>query len=452
MAFLILTIIILQLIFAANRPVYGLAFLLAVKILIPDTVRSPIDMFSMNSLCSIILFSCWLCYLPYDRKYKRNIQNILGLSICIYIAFMVFVMVVTNYTPLSLQFKHVIQYIVLQFLPVLVSMSVIKTANDLDVIMKVFTLSFLICVIYGIICYTTSTPYAYNAWFESYFRSARGSNVENFTNVTFGGVTGRIVGTSTSDDWAFGQVISVVSMIMFMIYSYCKSRVNLLCTILCFVAVLLTVRRSPILSVMIFGFVLFLMGNSQFKWKVFLYGSLFIVLILVLIFWIPQLAAFKNILEASFFFWDDAVSKANEISGSSVSLRLYQLSYTIRHIADNPLFGNGFGAMYVKSHPGMFGWESIVFTTLFQTGWIGMLLLGILYWAFYRYSIEYGGMKSRRLSLAFIFGSLVFSITSDNIYPFYTYFGLVLLHKMACLGREKMKRLILLCEFVKMRF
>ena len=122
------------------------------------------------------------------------------------------------------------------------------------------------------------------------------------------------------------------------------------------------------------------------------------------------------------------MANENNVSGSSVRLRLYQLNYTVSNISYSPLFGNGWGAQYVKYHPGMFGWESIIFTSLFQSGYLGIIALTYLFVSFYKYSVE--NAKNRGIALAFILSSAIFCISTDTIYPFFIYLGCVILHKM----------------------
>ena len=143
----------------------------------------------------------------------------------------------------------------------------------------------------------------------------------------------------------------------------------------------------------------------------------------------PQLSTFRHILESSMFFWDDSVSAKNEVTGSSVSYRVYQLKRTMELISDTPIFGNGWGSCYYRAlHSDMNGWESIVFTTLMQFGYFGFLIWMHMFYRFYRYSLK---SKLRVISLAFMVASLAFCILYDTIYPFYIFFGAVLINKLS---------------------
>ena len=151
----------------------------------------------------------------------------------------------------------------------------------------------------------------------------------------------------------------------------------------------------------------------------------------------PQLSTFRHILESAIFFWDDSVSARNEVSGSSVSYRSYQLKRTIELVSNNPIFGNGWGSCYYRSlHRDMNGWESIVFTTLMQFGYLGSMLWAYLYYRFYKYSL-----KSRHhvVSFAYMSASMAFCILNDTIYPFYIFFGAVLINKVAYLDKTAIK-------------
>ena len=423
----ILVVTLLHLFFCIKKPIYGLCTLLAIKILIPDTARFSQSL-SLNSLCSIVLFVTYFAYVLLGKESLSRLRNNLINYILFFIVFSFFVILFTDYTPRGYQIKTLLQYFFLQIAPIVVAVGVIKTGKDLKLILLVFVISFIICTLYGILCFIFGYPYPYNAWFSQYFSVSRNANYE--MRVEMAGITGRIIGTATSDSWSFGMVIGIACLIVHIIYTYLKTRLSLICYGLCVIAVLFTVRRSPILTLLCFYLLLYLFNFKyvkKFK-KMILCGITIGLFILLLINIVPSLSSFRNIIETVFFFWDDSVAAANRVSGSSVSLRQYQLNYTITHISESLLFGNGWGAMYVKYHPGMHGWESIIFTTLFQSGVLGLFVMGGLFYSFYKYSIIKN--PDHGLAKAFIIASLIFCITSDTIYPFYIYFGCVLINKI----------------------
>lgn len=423
----ILLLVIVHLLFSIKKPLYGLCTLLAIKILIPDIARSPISILSLNSLCSIILFVSYVVHLIWGKERFRYINNQLVQYIGIYFLFSILVVFFASYTPRGFQISMMIQYFTLQLLPVIVAIGTIHTKKDLKIVICVFVICITICTLYGIVCFMFKIHYPYNALFANYFAVARYANYDAMIEDVKRGVQGRIIGTSTSDSWSFGMFISLVFMISFIINKYIKNHLSLVCYILCATAVMLTTRRSPVLTLL--SFYLFL---SFFYWKIstksFLYIIIGLISLYIAIILIPELSSLRYNIESTVFFWDDALAHENNVEGSSLKLRLYQLNYTITNISDSPLFGNGWGAQYARYHPGMYGWESIIFTSLFQSGFLGIIALTYLFVSFYKYSVE--NAKYRGIALSFILSSAIFCITSDTIYPFFIYFGCVLLNKM----------------------
>ena len=53
---------------------------------------------------------------------------------------------------------------------------------------------------------------------------------------------------------------------------------------------------------------------------------------------------------------------------------------------------------------------------------------GNMFYRFYRYSLK---SKYRVVSLAFMSASMAFCVLNDTIYPFYIFFGAVLINKMS---------------------
>lgn len=430
----LLLIIAIHLYFSVKKPLYGLCSLLAIKILIPDIARTPFVPLSINSFCSIITFASYFLYLLAGKESVRYLKNPLVAFLLIYFLFSFVVFILTDYTPKSTQINNLLQYWTLQLLPVIVAIGTIRTYNDLKLVLYIFIICFSICSLYGITCFIFRMPYPYNEWFGKFFSVARNADYERAVENVMGGIQGRIIGTSTSDSWSFGMVITSVFMITYFIHTYLKNKYSLICCILCGIAVLFTVRRSPVLTFMAFFLFLSILYYRNIG-KIAIYATLGLLAGVVIIVVIPELSAFRHIVESSMFFWDDSVSASNGVSGSSVSLRIYQLNYTVSHIADSFLFGNGWGAMYVKYHPRMFGWESIVFTTLFQSGFLGLIMMVLLYYYFYRYSIV--NMENKGIAKAFVLASAIFAVFTDTIYPFYTYFGCVLLHKLNRMANTK---------------
>lgn len=428
-AFIIL-IALLEVYFSFKKPLYGFCSLLAIKILIPDNVRFPIGDLSLNTFCSIVLFSAWFLKkgfwkkrLPSDTKLIRHI-----LGFVLFLGFTIFL----TYTsvPVEAQFKNYFAYVVLQLLPIIVMIDAIRSKADMQLLLKCLLVSSAVCVVYSVGCFVAGIPYPYNVFVNSFF-PGRDSDIESVMLAEMGGIAGRCMGTATSGTWDYGMVVTALFLCVGSVALFLKDRKWKVVWVLFGIDVLCTTRRSPIIAAMLFLLIVFLLSNRKNLGKKLSYiicgGGILVAIVYIF----PQLKTFRHILESAIFFWDDSVSAKNDVSGSSVSYRAYQLKRTMELVSDSPIFGNGWGSCFYRGrYRDMNGWESIVFTTLMQFGYLGFLLWMNLFYRFYRYSLR---SRQRVISLAFMAANMAFCVLNDTIYPFYIFFGAVLINKLSYL-------------------
>lgn len=422
---------LIQVVLSIKRPVYALCWLLLVKILIPDNVRFPFVDISLNTSCSIALFLGWII----SRVAKPNSKNkLIKFLLFFFVYCTISIFLTFSNVPVSIQFKTYIMYVVIQLLPIIVMIFVVRTEEDVKLLIKIFSFAVFICSLYSIVCFFLQIPYPYNNWINAQYGS-RDGNLDNMFNVSMAGIMGRCMGTATSGTYDYGMVISSLFICIGAIYYVLKKKCLLYLWILVGLNVLCTTRRSPILTAIVFIVILFVFENKaniRKKIKYIIYPFL-LILLCVNIF--PVLEDFKNIIESTLFFWNESIAEKNEVTGSSVSYRTYQLNRTISLIKENPFFGNGWGACYYKDkYPDMNGWESIVFTTLMQFGYIGALMWIFLFYNFYKYSCRSG---FKVLSVAFMASGMTLCLFTDSIYPFYIFFGSVLINKFSLLSVKK---------------
>ncbi len=429
---LVIVATLLHSIFSFKRLVWGLCSLLSIKILIPDSVRFPVGDLSLNTACSLILFVCWI--INGGILQTRRVKKLSFFVLC-FILFLAFVMLVTaDVVPISAQFKPFFAYVVLQLLPIIVMIESVNTKEDVELLVKCFAISTAICVVYSVGCFVAGLPYPYNAMVNNIY-PGRDMNIESVLEQEMGGIAGRCMGTATSGTWDYGMVVASLFLIVGSLAVILKSKPLYWLWVLTGVDVLFTTRRSPIIAAMFFLLIIFLFGEKNGFFKKILYVILGVGVILASVFIFPQLAEFRSIIETCLFFWDDSVAAMNDVSGSSLDFRLYQLEHTMMYVEDSPFFGNGWGSCFYKSrYPNMNGWESIVFTTLMQFGYLGSFLWLLLFGNFYKYSRKGG---CRLVCLAFMASSLAFCVLNDTIYPFYIFFGAVLINKLGLLHSAK---------------
>ena len=403
--------------------------MLSVRILIPDAARLILFDISLNTACTLLLASIFFIKYVTEQKHESmNLLNTLNRFILFFLISSLIITFIPDYTPWKIQISTLIQFFITQLLPIFLLTCIIRTPKDIIKFIKVFSYSFSICIIYAIGCFIMKIPYPYNQIFIDYFGYARDANMILEIESVQGGVAGRIIGTPSADSYSFGMIVPIAFTIQYCLYYYLKGKWNLVLTILLGIGVLLTSRRSPIISVLIFLFILFLEYDMRKKTKYLRWAMVIIsgVFIAILIF--PEMAFLKNIIETVFFFWDDKVAASNGVSGSSVSLREYQFFYTINQIKKDWLFGNGWGATYYGYHPNMHGWEGIVFSTLMQLGVWGIILWSALFCTAYKYSAMFFNKKIN--CKAFMLSAVTLCLFTDTIYLFFILLGAVILNKL----------------------
>ena len=255
-AFIIL-IALIELYLSFKKPLFGFCCLLVVKILIPDNVRFPAGDLSLNTVCSMLLFCSWVLKAGLWRKRYPSDTKMMW-YILEFIFFFGFTILLT-YTsvPVEAQFKPYFGYVVLQLLPIVVMIDVIRCKSDLRLLLQCFLVSSVICVVYSVGCFVSGIPYPYNDMVNSFF-PGRDTDIELVMSSEMGGIAGRCMGTATSGTWDYGMVVTALFLCIGSIALFLKNKIWNIVWILFGIDVLCTTRRSPIIASMIFLLLIFL--------------------------------------------------------------------------------------------------------------------------------------------------------------------------------------------------
>ena len=248
---------------------------------------------------------------------------------------------------------------------------------------------------------------------------------EYFIEEARGGLESRISGT-TNHPLTWGQLWGIL-MGLFIIK---KNEINIILfyalMILSFLNILFSGSRTALLSIV--PLIVFY-GISQNK-KIILRTTVYVLLGACILSFTPNIKLLKYI-KATIFFWDPSYSAAADINGSSVSMRQNQLDITIKTVMkSNPITGFGLGyRSYSKlkntRNEDMLGFESIVFTKLFEQGIGGLICFFIFYLQIYRFSIKRVG-KNKLLLKGYFFSYLLSIIFTgiQNSFGWFVYIGL----------------------------
>lgn len=137
--------------------------------------------------------------------------------------------------------------------------------------------------------------------------------------------------------------------------------------------------------------------------------------------------------------WNQSESKI-EIQGSSTELRQNQLQSTVNILDSDIIIGRGKGYVnyYGKKHKQMFGYESIIFTELFDNGIIGLLLFFIFYITLYIKLLKFAKTKRNKYrvhSLCLPF--LLSGIMTGNQYGIFTIYIILYIMTLHSIRNEE---------------
>lgn len=147
-----------------------------------------------------------------------------------------------------------------------------------------------------------------------------------------------------------------------------------------FSSILLTNSRSPLLFLLIPAFFVFI----QFRLKAQI-GILAAFLVLGFSAFISVDIFRERILSILNIF---IPSIGNDMYGSTIDMRLDQMSVAYRYFISNPLFGNGpntaRGLVESGAEPLLFNTESLLFVLMIDYGLLGLIAYMVLFWSLWR--------------------------------------------------------------------
>ena len=140
-------------------------------------------------------------------------------------------------------------------------------------------------------------------------------------------------------------------------------------------------------------------------------------------------------IKSAVFFWDETISNKAEINGSNVGMRIEQLNTTLSDVAKENLIA-GYGLGYreyatIKNvrNEDMLGFESIVFSKMYEQGLIGLICFFLYLFQFYSLGIKTIS-KNKRLLFTGYFLSYILSILftgNQNSLNWFVFLGLLII-------------------------
>ena len=296
--------------------------------------------------------------------------------------------------PLSfkLQFNSWLQFVVTDLLPGFLILLSIRSLRDFKVVLYTLLGSYILIGIYGILTYVWHmNPIftLFNIYYGELQDNYTGSG-EEIIRIIRGALTGAASG-NTSGPLPWGQSSLVVLFAACFLprgykNGWLANSIIILSTLNCF----LCGKRSVILPmILVIGYYIFTRYLQSTKGRIkFVMGTCMACLFMA--YFVPDNGYMKNI-KTSLFFWDDRLAEKNDVKGSSKDMRMEQFMYVHAMVQGSPFCGLGLGyPSYYSSrkgqHPVMLGFESIYFSVLVQSGFIGLVIWFLFFYRCYVYT------------------------------------------------------------------
>lgn len=363
-------VLILQLILSLKKSIYGLCGLISVRILIPEIVKvSPSISLSVNTICvTFLLFG-----ILKERKLevlKTSISKIFF----IFFIFLLLCLVLSDYEDIKYQSFSTIKLFLTDYLPAILAFCIIKSKNDIKLFVKVLAITVLLSCTWAVITMVIGfNPYSILIgllYKEDYLDTAD----------AFMGAASSGTFTHTN---GFGFFIPIAFSIFLLIYSYDRSKIYIIVLILLLMGALCCQKRTCFIALFLYLLFLMLFSNKGRKLSIIKYGIGSLFLLGVIVSSLPKESKVSQVVAASLFFWNDKVAEKNDVGGSSMEMRIEQISYPFVMIQDNLLFGKGSGYIdyyqHVEGnlvHPVLKGFETLLSKIEVETGLIGFFLWG----------------------------------------------------------------------------
>lgn len=361
-------VLLVELILCLKKGIYGLCGLVSVRILIPEIVRvSSSVSLSVNTCCVIFL----LLGVLKDGKYKK-IKRAIPITFFCFLLSLIITLALSDYEDFKYQFFSTIKVFLTDFLPASLAFCVVEKNTDMRLFVKVFSISVILSCSWAIITMIIG--------FNPYILLINYLYKDDFSDINDEFMGAASSGTFTHTN-GFGFFIPIAFSFLIIVLSFDKSKINYLALILLLFGAICCQKRTCFIGLFAYLFFILLFSKSRLKMSIIRYGIIAFVMLLVTISMLPKESKVSNVIVTSVFFWDDKVAEKNDIGGSSMEMRMEQITYPFVMIKDNLLFGKGSGYIdyyqHVEGdlvHPVMRGFETLLARIEVETGIFGFVI------------------------------------------------------------------------------
>ncbi len=431
MSVFIIAIILVALVFSLKRPSYGFGLFVAVRILIPEIVRTPgLEVLSLNS--TLIMIVGLSAFMKNFKSMWRTVwKDKFVKFLLFFIAYSIITLPLAEYENLEGQFGGVRQFFFTDILPIIIGCTTITSKKDFEIVVTVFLGATSLCCLYGILEFLMgANPYVLSIKLMYRYKDLISAND---VSTDFGGRGFGSSGTFVHAN-GYGYFISMsIPLCLYLIQKNYKRKMALLTLLLLIVNMFLCKKRSPLVTMAAFFGLWMLLNKEKDKWRnnakilgIALMGLLCIEII-------PYFENLRNMVNTSLIFWDDKMLAHSDVGGSNMELRIRQVFYPFVEVANNPLFGHGanWSGWYLSEyelHPVLYGFETLFSSAVCDYGVIGYILYYLLFKKAYRYSHPFKS-SGTNFQLLNVFAVAILAIATGFNYFYFFGFVVVLMSK-----------------------
>ena len=425
MIVVIFAILIIHIKLSFDKLSYGLAFFIAIRVLVPETVRTPIPSLSLNAALILILLIITIL----KRRISLNdvIHDKYGIFLLFFSIYPFFALFFSDYLNLSMQQYGWLKTFASDYLPAFLSLFIIRTEDDLDDVVKGFLITMFITTIYGTLSFLSNR----NIWHDFVTSSFPQVDVSGeFVEQNEYFASNRRTSSTFISCNCYGYYLTYILLFILLFKNKLSSKLYYSSLILIISNMVFSTKRSPIVT-LIFVIIYMIIHKK----RLIVPFAIIITICFIILFIVPELENAKRFLMTAVFFWDDEYAHSQDVYGSSFELRVAQVLYPFVEINNNLLFGHGYGwcSTYLSInqaiHPILYGFETIVSVVICELGIVGIILYGLLF------HISYSQIKKCQIdtkinySKLFILSIAVLYIATGAMYIFYFFIIVFLLKK-----------------------
>lgn len=399
----------------------GFVYIVALRLLIPASVRMIGIGISVNTFLTFVLFLSFCIHRLYVIKMPSTLRHLIMFWILTSLLIVPFAYSMSVQEQLSNMFS----FFVVDLLLGIMGWYAIRKEVDFQFFIKVLFITIAIIGIYGIYEYITkSNPYS--TWAIETFNSGQQNFSVSFLQEKRGVLDGRIMGTSFHP-LAWGLQMGLLLMFVCMNSKKHSRRFVFFLVTLIVVNAFLCGARTALVMVFLYALISLYL-NFRFLLRRII---LLLFSVLLLSFLIPKnetTKIFVDTIESSLFFWNEKKSDEVGVGGSSVSMRLKQLAFSFELIKDQLWVGQGYGfsskvlAENSNKYATMMGFESILFRKIVDQGILGTIFFFLFYLFLMRYAqkVSIGSSVNLVVFLLIYMVGLIFTGMQNTFYLFFT--------------------------------